>query len=81
MEGRARHKVMNILLRVLANLLCVVMTAWLFCESMPALILTSHVVSGKTLLVIASVVGVVDLAAAVVLFIVVNVFVSGMGKA
>jgi hypothetical protein len=81
MESGERRKVMNILLRVLANLWCVVMTAWLFCESMPALILTSHVVSGNTLLVLASVVGVVDLAVAAALFIVVNIFVSGMVRA
>lgn len=63
---------MVVLLRIAGNIAVFFMAVELVCSSMPALILTSHVVHGVAWYAIVGAVGLVDIALTVFLFIVMN---------
>jgi hypothetical protein len=69
---------MKALFRISVNLMALFITAWLFCESIPALLLTAHYISGTVLYLIVVSVGIIDLVMAVGLFIAVNMLASEM---
>lgn len=67
---------MNVLMRIMANLACFFGCVWLVCQSVPLLTLVATSMSGPVQAWTFIFVGVADLAVMILLFVVVNLYIS-----